>query len=409
MVSTKVVQAPPTPYDGDDELSDLAEYSIVNPEQSFSVIDPPRTPISASDTQSTPEIRQMTDTESEEDEDPKHRKSKPKSEGDCDPKKPHVTVDPLCSGEAGGQCTLNSGDYRKVTSHFFGRNKRTTHQIPDECWIKYCRKHYQRQKYRCPADWFETQLLLVDAQLDKMEQWGGVMSWQIDVRKKERDLISKENEYLAIHGVLPDVVCRERFLIPYLGKDKTFAQVRNVVNVINKECDDTKSGTLPSFEFLPKIDERRNPRPRRGINRRASRVPAQRTPTVPSTFRLEADESGQIKQIATKPRQSSTTGYAAAKARTLEMRRSSLMLEDGDAGGSDAEPKIETVDSIREHSTSPSESGDHEDIDQQAVSDSERRTNKRSLASTNDSRDKVDAVAAEPPRPVKRQRRALSL
>ena len=53
--------------------------------------------------------------------------------------------------------------------HVFGRNKRCTHQIPDDCWIKYCRKHYQRQKYRCPSDWFETQLLLIDGQIDKME------------------------------------------------------------------------------------------------------------------------------------------------------------------------------------------------------------------------------------------------
>ncbi|KAL8651925.1 MAG: hypothetical protein Q9226_004482, partial [Calogaya cf. arnoldii] len=37
-----------------------------------------------------------------------------------------------------GQCTLNSGDYRKVTSHVFGRNKREIYQIPEEGWIKYC-------------------------------------------------------------------------------------------------------------------------------------------------------------------------------------------------------------------------------------------------------------------------------
>ncbi|KAL8808087.1 MAG: hypothetical protein Q9200_004429 [Gallowayella weberi] len=408
MVSTKVIQGPPTPYDGDDELSDMTDYPIVR-QQSFSAaIDPPRTPISASETRSSPNIM-LTDTDSEEDEDLKDRSVNTKSESDFDEKKPGVMVDPLCSGEAGGQCTLNSGDYRKVTSHFFGRNKRTTHQIPDECWIKYCRKHYQRQKYRCPADWFETQLLLVDAQLDKMEQWGGVMSWQIDVRKKERDMISKENKYLAIHGVLPDVVCRERFLIPYLGKDKTFAQVRDVVNVINKECDDTNAGTLPSFEFLPKIDERRNPRPRRGINRRTSRLPSQRAPTVPSTFRLEADESGQVKQIATKPRQSSSTGYAAAKARTLEKRRSSLMLEGDDIGGSGSYQKTETVSSIEQHSTTPSGNGDHEDGDQQVASNKVHRPSKRSLASTDDSREKVSVTAAEAPRPIKRHRKALSM
>ncbi|KAL8681479.1 MAG: hypothetical protein Q9186_002425 [Xanthomendoza sp. 1 TL-2023] len=403
MASTKAVQAPPTPYDGDDELSDSADYPAVG-QQSFSAIDTPRTPISVSETRGSPNTNLLTDTDSQEDRDIEDPSADAKCESDDDEKKPDLMLDPLCSGEAGGQCSLNSGDYRKVTSHFFGRNKRMTHQIPDECWIKYCRKHYQRQKYRCPADWFETQLLLVDAQLDKMEQWGGVLSWQIDVRKKERDMISKENEYLAIHGVLPNDVCRERFLIPYLGNNKTFAQIREVVNVINKECDDTQAGTLPSFEFLPKIDERRNPRPRRGINRRSSRVPVPRAPTVPSTFRLEADESGQLKKIATKPQQSSVTSHAAAKSRTVKKKRSSTILKGDNAGGSASHVKDETVNITKKHSSSPSENSD-----QQAVRDKTQRHLKRLRGSSNDYEDDIITVAAEAPRPIKRHRRALSM
>ncbi|KAL8881671.1 MAG: hypothetical protein Q9192_007749 [Flavoplaca navasiana] len=260
-----------------------------------------------------------------------------------------VTIDPICSGEADGHCTLNSGDHRKVTSHVFGRNKRETHQIPEECWIKYCRKHYQRQKYRCPQDWFETQLLLVDGQLARLEAWGGVIDWTIQLRKKEREAVDKENHHQAIHGSLPaGTLSRERFLLPYLGQNKTFAEVREVVDVINKECDDTQNLTLPSFEFLPRIDERRNPRPRRGVIRRGTRQTGQRTPAVPTTFRLATDGSGNLTKIKTTPRQTSGTGYTVAKQRSLAKKRSSAAVD----ADQTPEPRSNELTQAKKRSTS---------------------------------------------------------
>ncbi|KAL3468570.1 hypothetical protein BJX64DRAFT_8441 [Aspergillus heterothallicus] len=41
---------------------------------------------------------------------------------------------------------------RKIVSHIFGRNKNATKKIPDEIWVRYCRKHYQRARYRAGAD-----------------------------------------------------------------------------------------------------------------------------------------------------------------------------------------------------------------------------------------------------------------
>ncbi|KAL2849252.1 hypothetical protein BJY01DRAFT_210996 [Aspergillus pseudoustus] len=41
---------------------------------------------------------------------------------------------------------------RKIVSHIFGRNKNTTKRIPGEIWEVYCRKHYQRTRYRSGAD-----------------------------------------------------------------------------------------------------------------------------------------------------------------------------------------------------------------------------------------------------------------
>lgn len=227
-----------------------------------------------------------------------------------DEEKEKLTIDPICAGEANGPCTLGSGDHRKVVSHVFGRNKRCTHQIPDDCWIKYCRKHYQRQKYRCPADWPETQLLLIDAQIDKMEAWGGIASWTIAIRKKEREMLDHENSYFAQHGRLPEGPhCRERFLLPYLGSNKTFADIRNVINVIDQEFEDSNARSLPSFELLPLIDERRNPRPKRfGAVRHLARSGAV---SNSSTFRLTTDAAGKLLKTETSP--SSTPSRAPSR------------------------------------------------------------------------------------------------
>ncbi|KAL8711518.1 MAG: hypothetical protein Q9225_007108, partial [Loekoesia sp. 1 TL-2023] len=318
MGSEKAMITPPTPYYGDDELSgftDSGSHGIKN-----------------------------TDAESEGDKKDvkiKHDVSTPSDGGED----PDITVDPVCAGEADGPCTLGSGDHRKVVSHVFGRNKRCTHQIPDDCWIKYCRKHYQRQKYRCPADWFETQLLLIDGQIDKMEAWGGITSWTIAVRKKEREMLDDENSYIAQHGSLPSGPhCRERFLLPYLGSNKTFADIRNLVDVINRECDATKNFTLPSFELLPAIDERRNPRPKRsGAARRLARSGLASTP---STFRLSTDNTGQLlKTEASSSRTPSRAGSRVPhrasplpkteKEASNGVKRSASDFDDGDDEKSD--------------------------------------------------------------------------
>ncbi|KAL8927035.1 MAG: hypothetical protein Q9208_002580 [Pyrenodesmia sp. 3 TL-2023] len=275
MDAGKVQTTPPTPYLGDDESNgDFDDVSNTN------------------------KTRNLKDDDSQE-EAVKDERALTEASGDEGPTTQTedlvAKVDPVCAGEADGPCTLGSGDHRKVVSHVFGRNKRCTHQIPEDCWIKYCRKHYQRQKYRCPADWFETQLILVDGQIDKMEAWGGISSWTIAIRKREREILDNENAYFAQHGTMPaGPLCRERFLVPYLGSNKSFADVRNLIDVINKDCDDTGNLTLPSFELLPVIDERRNPRPKRGVARRPSKMG---TPAPPSTFRLATDAAGQIVKV----------------------------------------------------------------------------------------------------------------
>lgn len=90
-----------------------------------------------------------------------------------------------------GPCSENPNpediNARKIVSHIFGRNKKPTQNIPDELWIWYCRKHYQRSKYTCSNQWPQKQVDLVRLALDNFEKWGEIVHWNVVLRKREQD------------------------------------------------------------------------------------------------------------------------------------------------------------------------------------------------------------------------------
>ncbi|EEP81282.1 conserved hypothetical protein [Uncinocarpus reesii 1704] len=90
---------------------------------------------------------------------------------------------PRCqfSGEA---CSTESPHYRKVISHIFGRNKRCTIGVPDFVWIYYCRKHYQRARYRT-GEWPFRQCDLAIDTIKNMRAWGGVENFNLQLRRRE--------------------------------------------------------------------------------------------------------------------------------------------------------------------------------------------------------------------------------
>ena len=174
-------------------------------------------------------------------------------------------IDTQCVAVA--TCLANSGDHRKVVSHIFGRNKTCTRDLPHNLWIFWCRKHYQRMKYRAEdsGNWHMRQMELVRDQLQIFENWGKIRSWTIALRKAEHIALAKMNKEAKMNkdGVTntnQTPPCWERFLVPYLGANKTFAKVREVLDVIERKFDeeeyknrDKKLKTFPGVEFLPTI------------------------------------------------------------------------------------------------------------------------------------------------------------
>lgn len=202
---------------------------------------------------------------------------------------------PSCSYTAA--CSTGS-PLRKVVSHIFGRNKLCTRQIPKGVWVHYCRKHYQRSRYRNPSGFALLQCDLVRKQIDRLDMWGGVSNWIIKIRKREELRLNKENAELAAGrraeaeasdgDEYMDIVrdtqqmmtltnqrslstnvgshlsrtrrisrptassTSSRWLIKFTGSGKTTREVLEVLDIIETEIRDTKCN-FPDIEILPNV------------------------------------------------------------------------------------------------------------------------------------------------------------
>lgn len=226
-------------------------------------------------------------------------------------------------------CVADSGDHRKVVSHVFGRNKTCTRELPNDLWIFWCRKHYQRFMYRAKdaENWHTRQLELVRKQLQIIEDWGEVRNWTIALRKAEHNALAKEDKKDFTHPISP---CWERFLVPYLGLNKTFAHIRQVLVVIEGKFNeaeyrnrDRKLKTFPGIEFLPtiqKAQEAKKPAAKKG------EVTYKKITVDQPAFRGKGAANREyIKQMAAKKREASNTPESSG---TSSKKRKSLSNSD---------------------------------------------------------------------------------
>ncbi|KAJ5624023.1 hypothetical protein N7510_000332 [Penicillium lagena] len=137
--------------------------------------------------------------------------------------------------------------FRKVVSHVFGRNKASTKLFPPSVWVHYCRKHYQRARYRADQ-WPFTQCELLVESLNRMMKWGGVESFELILRRREMLRVDNGDESsdnagasksskkaprgrknpTAIIAPVPD------WLRSHVGRGKTFEDIRQIVSRIRQ-------------------------------------------------------------------------------------------------------------------------------------------------------------------------------
>ncbi|KFY60170.1 hypothetical protein V496_05433 [Pseudogymnoascus sp. VKM F-4515 (FW-2607)] len=165
---------------------------------------------------------------------------------------------------------------RKAVSHIFGRNKMCTRLIPEHVWVRYCRKHYQRSRYREPKNWPRCQCDLVQKQIQRLEEWsaenerrgeGGVVrSWGLAVRKREQkrldDLaLSKARGGRGnIYGGNYDeadpsapATAVPLWLRNLCGKTYSTPDIRDIFNRVHQELLNSPSPVFPDIEILPHI------------------------------------------------------------------------------------------------------------------------------------------------------------
>lgn len=188
-------------------------------------------------------------------------------------------VNPHCEAQS-TDCRTDCFNMRKIVAHIFGRNKACTAQIPEHCWVEWCRKHYQRLRHRMlDQGWIFLQINCLKTQLGRMEEWGQVQSWTIVLQHKFQEELDRE---VAAHKPEDDGIRNSskttvnskdfhakehtktspnRFLHVFLGEKKSFHDVYAVIGAVEKAANEGRLISFPPLQFLPRIDATLHPPP----------------------------------------------------------------------------------------------------------------------------------------------------
>jgi hypothetical protein len=181
------------------------------------------------------------------------------------------------------ECKTGS-QLRKAISHIFGRNKICTRQIPDNIWVHFCRKHYQRCRYRNVTEYAKLQCQLVVKQIERVQAWsdrndsrkqlGVVSGWTMGIRKREQKrMAAKRNpntsplagkkrpfpgyDLQGMEGQEPRPLKSPHavpdWLLEKCGKNFSTEEVIEIFRQIESDLDADRMREIPDIEVLPSI------------------------------------------------------------------------------------------------------------------------------------------------------------
>ncbi|KAK1989813.1 hypothetical protein LX36DRAFT_717241 [Colletotrichum falcatum] len=163
---------------------------------------------------------------------------------------------------------------RKAISHIFGRNKLCTRMIPAHVWVHFCRKHYQRSRYRNAHEYSKLQVDLVQKQIARVQQWsdeneragkaGVVNSWSLAIRKREQKRLEDkkeskkrsyqdESEEEQLDGAMLNGTAVPEWLLTKCGAGYTTVAIQEIVAQLKTEIDNGGLSQIPDIEILPTI------------------------------------------------------------------------------------------------------------------------------------------------------------
>ncbi|OTB09084.1 hypothetical protein M426DRAFT_132003 [Hypoxylon sp. CI-4A] len=165
---------------------------------------------------------------------------------------------------------------RKAISHIFGRNKTCTRNIPPHVWVHFCRKHYQRSRYRNAHEWARVQCDLVQTQIQRVQEWsdenkkdgkpGIVQDWSLSMRKREQNRVQERSNRKRPYrddsdddgDSIPDNAILNGTAVPDWLRSKcadgySTTEIQAIIARLKKEMEDTRMTQIPDIEILPNI------------------------------------------------------------------------------------------------------------------------------------------------------------
>ncbi|GAO18073.1 hypothetical protein UVI_02059930 [Ustilaginoidea virens] len=161
---------------------------------------------------------------------------------------------------------------RKAISHLFGRNKTCTLKIPKMVWVYYCRKHYQRVRYRNARTYPVTQMELVEAQIERLKAWSDenqargkgayIKSWTLSLRKREEKRLrgskraaeDEDDAAAAAAAAGPGPSSHiPSWILDELGAGFDTARMFSIADRLRQEIESGTLSQVPEIEFLPDI------------------------------------------------------------------------------------------------------------------------------------------------------------
>lgn len=199
---------------------------------------------------------------------------------------------------------------RKAISHIFGRNKLCTRMIPDYVWVHYCRKHYQRTRYRNSEEYARVSVQLVLRQIRQIQQWsdenraanksGVVIDWSLQMRKREKNRLEKEAssngrkrrrddsddeddsyDESANHATGSQSTAVPDWLVKECDISYDTEKIMEIVGKLQKWVVENKRSQIPDIEILPNITtDSTEPKARAPVKRKTSTAGHQRSQTA---------------------------------------------------------------------------------------------------------------------------------
>ncbi|KAI1380837.1 hypothetical protein F4677DRAFT_200032 [Hypoxylon crocopeplum] len=184
---------------------------------------------------------------------------------------------------------------RKAISHIFGRNKKCTRKIPPPVWVYFCRKHYQRSRYRNAHEWARVQCDLVQRQLRRVQEWSDenkrtgyylvVRDWSLSMRKREQNRVQEKSNRKRSYrdesddeddDDAPDSATMNGTAVPDWLRDKcgdgySTAEIEEIVARLKQEMEETNMTQIPDIEILANLPpDPEEARPKAMLRRKTS-------------------------------------------------------------------------------------------------------------------------------------------